>query len=291
VSRKTYPMQFPGAGTSTGQARRGACCCTKPRRAGDAATSAAPSISADRQKASLRPARASRVRFTPRAAMSTTTVCGRQVVGRARGRSHALTARALAIKLRSGTTDDTDLGLYCERTGSRRRRVAEAPRLREEATVADRGLLRRRFPERAYAPPRPRLLDAADPANSGGLCLRPRGIVTSAATGRALCHERTRHLGGGSRHPYGDQAQVRDRPVLAANEQAPASQRRRRALCIASRVGASRGGTEVIAMDEEYEPRACRRCRPPRDPLAFQSAMEMGRRVSSALVAAVAERL
>jgi hypothetical protein len=44
-------------------------------------------------------------------------------------------------------------------------------------------------------------------------------------------------------------------PVLAGNEQAPARWRRRRALCIARRAQASRGGTDVIAMDENERSR------------------------------------
>jgi hypothetical protein len=79
-------------------------------------------------------------------------------------------------------------------TSNRGRRVAETPRLREEATVADRGLCRRGFPQRAYAPPRRRLLDADDPANSGGLCLRPEGEawrgVTDGSASSAMERER-----------------------------------------------------------------------------------------------------
>jgi hypothetical protein len=51
-----------------------------------------------------------------------------------------------------------------------RRRDAWSARGSDSCT---RGLRRRAFPEPAYAPPRRRLLDAGDPANSGGCCLRP----------------------------------------------------------------------------------------------------------------------
>jgi hypothetical protein len=68
-------------------------------------------------------------------------------------------------------------------TPSRRRDASSA----SGSDSRGRGLRRRGFPERTYASPRHRLLDANDPANSGDFWFRPAAVVRPSAAGRLLC--------------------------------------------------------------------------------------------------------
>ncbi len=139
-------------------------------------------------------------------------------------------------------------------TSSWRRRVAKTPRQRVEATVTDRGLCRRGIPERAYAPPRRRFLDADDPATSGGLCLRPNADARSAEP-RQPGDDRIRQERSSprarSRRSYGDAAIVRFRPCT----------RRRSALaqCRTSTRASRRGCPVIVRFPTSAEPSLARR--------------------------------
>ena len=144
-------------------------------------------------------------------------------------------------------------------TGSRRRRVGETPRLREEATVADRGLCRRGVREPAHAPPRRRLLDADDPANSGGLCLRPERAVPLAAAVRSLSTECDRPALAAAKptetedFSFGSTNGSRQDACRPLNRLDPG---KHRLFCNPERRGVDFRSGLAAALDDEEQPRA-----------------------------------
>jgi len=110
------------------------------------------------------------------------------LLAHARESQVALAGRCMRISARTWSSSSTlrELWLVAGQKPPRRPRnrlgrppvvdppgVAETPRMRAEATVADRGAAGVVFQGVHCAPPRRRSLDADNPANSGGLCLRP----------------------------------------------------------------------------------------------------------------------